>query len=398
MTVQAERDLAVILEPARAALDDDALVARSVRLARSRTLRAARGEPSRRPAAWRASRLLGLLGLLGGKRGFALAGVAVAVASWLVLARTTSWRGNVAAPAAISYSIGPAPAVLGEALAAEAPRTLDFTDGTRVEHAPGGAMRVVSLDERGGRLVIEQGTIHAAFRHRDTTYWTVEAGGVVVEVTGTRFDVQWDPTAKTFDLEMHEGSVRIHGCGVEQGRVVKDVERIHASCAGVVPASTPAGASAPIVPLVTVTPSELPSVPVAPSVPVSAPAAPTAAVLLERADAQRRAHDSNAARATLLDVRQRFPGGREAAQAAFDLGVVAFDLDDRFADAAAWFRRYLVEAPSGPLAREASGRLVEALDRGGDSASAAKAAARYLEMYPGGPHASLAKRLVAPSP
>ena len=44
MTARAPEDLATLLEPARAALDDAALVERSVRLARSRTLRAARGE------------------------------------------------------------------------------------------------------------------------------------------------------------------------------------------------------------------------------------------------------------------------------------------------------------------------------------------------------------------
>ena len=171
---------------------------------------------------------------------------------------------------------------------------------------------------------------------------------------------------------------------------MKDVETARASCA--LPRderSAPAPVAIP-----TLKPSDLPSVARERS---SLPGV-SAATLMTRADAERRAHESNAARATLLEVRQRFPRSREAAHAAFDLGVVAFDLEDRLADAASWFRRYLAEAPSGSLAREASGRLVEALDRSGDSAAAAKAAAFYLEMYPGGPHASPAKRLVASSP
>ena len=61
-------------------------------------------------------------------------------------------------------------------------------------------------------------------------------------------------------------------------------------------------------------------------------------------------------------------------------------------------RRYLDETPRGPLAREALGRLMEAQSLAEDSVAAVSSAARYLETYPGGPHALLAKRLVAQRP
>ncbi|HSO39543.1 MAG TPA: hypothetical protein VLT33_43755, partial [Labilithrix sp.] len=137
-----------------------------------------------------------------------------------------------------------------------------------------------------------------------------------------------------------------------------------------------------------------------PSPSPSLPRAPVdrSLTLLARADAERQAADTRAARATLLEVRQKYPRGTGAPQAAFDLGVVAFDVEHDFAAAARWFRLYLDEAPRGPLAREALGRVMEAESRSGDLAGASAAAARYLELYPGGPHASLAKRLVAQHP
>jgi hypothetical protein len=53
------------------------------------------------------------------------------------------------------------------------------------------------------------------------------------------------------------------------------------------------------------------------------------------------------------------------------------------------------EQPSGALAREASGRLLEACIAAGDGAGARDAATRYLARYPSGPHAALARRVLS---
>jgi outer membrane protein assembly factor BamD (BamD/ComL family) len=55
---------------------------------------------------------------------------------------------------------------------------------------------------------------------------------------------------------------------------------------------------------------------------------------------------------------------------------------------------YLKEQPGGPLAREAQGRLMEALYRGGDRAGASRTAEAYLSANPSGPHARLARTLL----
>ena len=62
------------------------------------------------------------------------------------------------------------------------------------------------------------------------------------------------------------------------------------------------------------------------------------------------------------------------------------------AQAADWFSTYLREQPSGALAREALGRLIEAYQAAGDRVSARATAERYLKSYPDGPHATLARQ------
>jgi hypothetical protein len=93
-------------------------------------------------------------------------------------------------------------------------------------------------------------------------------------------------------------------------------------------------------------------------------------------------------REALLACRLRFPGTEASAIAAYELGRAASG-----EGAVSWFETYLREQPSGPLAREASGRLVEA-HAGGGGADGHEAARRYLARWPDGPHAALAKRVL----
>jgi tetratricopeptide (TPR) repeat protein len=92
-------------------------------------------------------------------------------------------------------------------------------------------------------------------------------------------------------------------------------------------------------------------------------------------------------------VRRRFPRCPQAGISAFSLGRLASDAG-RATDAIGWFQRYLSEAPSGPLAREAEGRLIELFRQSGNLVQARSAAQRYLEKYPTGPHAALAESML----
>jgi TolA-binding protein len=92
-------------------------------------------------------------------------------------------------------------------------------------------------------------------------------------------------------------------------------------------------------------------------------------------------------------VRSRFPGTEAAADAAFLLGRMKFH-SGVYRSSSTWFETYLRERPDGRLAREAAGRLVEAYHQSGDADRAREAAEQYLDRYPNGPHAGLARSVL----
>lgn len=114
--------------------------------------------------------------------------------------------------------------------------------------------------------------------------------------------------------------------------------------------------------------------------------------LLDLGAAARRTGDARAGY-IYSAVRSRFPGTVEAANAAFILARMDFHTG-RLREAATWLETYLRERPDGRFAREAAGRLVEAYQRTGDESRARIAAERYLERYPKGPHAELARSVL----
>jgi TolA-binding protein len=109
----------------------------------------------------------------------------------------------------------------------------------------------------------------------------------------------------------------------------------------------------------------------------------------------RRAGLSGDAERALLVFRERYGTDPRRATAAFLLGKLTF-ARGAFAMAATWFDASRREAPAGQLARESAGRRIEALQRAGEMATAMRAAREYLTTYPEGPHARLARSLLAP--
>ena len=118
----------------------------------------------------------------------------------------------------------------------------------------------------------------------------------------------------------------------------------------------------------------------------------TSSELLSLAEASRFAGHTERAMQALMALRSRFAGSEDAAVAAFQIGRLASNGQQ----AADWFRTYLREQRRGELAREASGRILEALSRAGDKSGAQAAARDYLSAYPRGPHAAFAKKLLSP--
>lgn len=327
----------------------------------------------------------------------------------------------------------------GEWIAAPMDRTvpITFSDGTELTLKDGARARVVDVSSVGATLIVERGELSAAVVPKQGARWQVFVGPYQVRVTGTRFDVGWHPETERFWLSLHEGSVVVSGpiVGAERSlrageelRVTKkdgELSLIHRDIqAAEEPAAEEARVDAAAVDGVTVAPpraepEELPR----PMKKTRAQGADyrelareskyrealaaaqrvgfdqlcqtaTAHDLMLLADVARLAGDADRARQAYRRVRERFPG-RDASQAAFFLGRLAFDQMADYDDAARYFALSIEEQPEGPLAREAAGRLIEAKVLLADAAGARDASRKYLRRHPDGPHAQLAKKLLA---
>ena len=152
----------------------------------------------------------------------------------------------------------------------------------------------------------------------------------------------------------------------------------------IVPVASGSAATAVGAPRVAVAPSSEPSVDGA-----------TAAELLALGERARYAGNERAAVDAFTALRTRFPNTELAAAAAFELGRLAADNRHDFSGAAVLFDACARERPTGNLAREAMGRALEAREHGGATAHSAAVATDYLRLYPMGPHAALARRVLS---
>ncbi|MGC4086533.1 MAG: FecR domain-containing protein [Polyangiaceae bacterium] len=323
---------------------------------------------------------------------------------------------------------------VGRSVVAHAGQTvpLSFPDGSQVVLESGCEAVVHELNETGAKLELSRGEAAIAVRHRPNTNWQIAAGPYAVRVTGTRFSLMWSPERARFELRLAQGSVVVTS---KQGR--------HAAVTMMAPETLVIDASGWKLGTAPPTPSEAPvpepaqpapasaAQPEPASVDSSATATPTgasparsasqpswegllrsgnysaayseasrhgisqladggsASSLLSLAEVCRFSGHNGEATLVLQRLRSRFPATENAATAAFQLGRMAGD-----AAAVSWFRTYLQERPNGAFAREASGRLLEALSRSGDRASAKQAAESYLARYPNGTHAAFARQLL----
>lgn len=324
---------------------------------------------------------------------------------------------------------------------------LQFSDGSHIELAQSGRARLLSLRSSGADVSLESGQLRVKVQHRQDSSWHIGAGPFVVHVTGTRFDVGWKPESDSFELTLHEGRVELSGCSFGAGYRVLAGQTVQASCrsdhfavTSAAGAAAVAGSGAAPGPAPAPTPR---AEEVAAAEPVAIPAPAVSHPRTEEhpkkvsvsgpswqslarsgrymqalhaarslgfeqecrrigaeelsllANVARYGQDSARETEALQALRQRFHGSKRASVAAFGLGRLEFDNHAAYAEAAEWFRIYLKEQPRGDLAREASGRLLEAAQRLGDGARSRELAERYLRDYAQGPHAELARGILA---
>jgi ferric-dicitrate binding protein FerR (iron transport regulator) len=307
-------------------------------------------------------------------------------------------------------------------------RVLEFDDGTRVELAAQGELRVADLRSNGATIRLDHGEVALSVHHEDDTSWQVAAGPWSVHVTGTQFSVAWNPTTEHFRVAVIEGSVRVEGPegDVAKLRAGESLVRERSESSEV--ASREAIVSPPEVDTAAL---------VEPSEPVEAPADPTpvkpskldkqvdwqalakdskyaeawaaledskggvlgeaervdAKAMIDLADVARFTEHRGDAKKVLERLRERFAGSVQAGDAAFELGRIAADggNDDQ---AASWFETYLDERPNGTLVNDALVRLMNAYDSLDRADDAASAATRYLARQPDGPHAGRARKIL----
>ncbi len=377
----------------------------------------------------------GLLQALRNRPKSALRWVAVAVPAAAALAVVWHLRSP-----ALTYTAGSSRnnANVGSWLAAPAggELALHFSDRSTVTLGASSHARVVDLRAREVKLLLENGRVSVTVIHNKNRNWHLRAGPFDVAVTGTRFDVGWSPEHEQFFVHTLEGKVEVTGeqfgaRGVSAGETLRaerldgrwrftetDVPTNQPTALSVSSSSSVASAQA-----AGVEPSNpLPSSSVKRGAP--SPATPSwrelvaagqyrAALeqaesdgfeglcqrsnlsdLLALSEAARFAGRVDRARLALTSLRERFRGEAAASVATFTLGRMAFDGSRDYLGAAKWFRAYLAEQPGGSLAREAAGRLVESLERGGDHANAQAAARDYLARYPDGPQKRLARQIL----
>jgi transmembrane sensor len=308
---------------------------------------------------------------------------------------------------------------------------IEFSDGSRMTLEPGSRVRLAELRPVGATLAVESGALEVAVKHNQKTDYRLSLGPFLVRVTGTRFKVNFSPDQDLLRLTMTEGTVVVSGCALGDPRPLRAGESLTASCRdGHFEISR--GQSA--------TESEPTVAPPPATPPASEPSRESEPRALGRLG--RTEHDTSwqaLARAGKFDkalssvdasgflsecervtgeelalladiarlnarpqqaiqaltaLRRRFPGSQRAGVAAFNIARVHFDQRGAYDEAVRWFRTYLREQPSGPLVREAQGRLMEALYRSGDREGAVRLAEEYLAQNPNGPHARAARALL----
>jgi len=317
---------------------------------------------------------------------------------------------------------------------------ITFSDGSSVLLEKGASARLLALTSQGAHLEITDGSAEVSVVHREDTSFSFDVGPYLVAVTGTRFTVGWDRDSAVFSLSMHDGSVRVTGPRSEDGRVVVAGQNLRLDAEGrpwemkdeapngvksgrvqelldndgepvvVFEEGATSSVNAPI-------PAKKDGKATRPDVDVAEKAkswielaregenvlAVAAAERIGLSEILGRASDRELLRlaysalycgrgalATRVfkKVRFRFPKAPTAAEAAFGIGRLSPG-----ASGVRWFEIYLDELPSGPLAREAMGRVLEAR-AGTPNAKSLSLAKQYLARFPRGPRADLASRML----
>lgn len=160
--------------------------------------------------------------------------VAVAVlAAGAALAIGLSATFRASAPLQVKAWVGDSSASVGaQYLAAPEgqPLELRFSDGSQVKVLPFARVRIEELLASGATILVEKGLVDVQVRHREnSTRWRVLAGPFAIDVTGTQFNVAWNPESERIVVELREGRVEINGPKFAAPATLKSGQRFDAA-------------------------------------------------------------------------------------------------------------------------------------------------------------------------
>ncbi len=323
---------------------------------------------------------------------------------------------------------------------------LSFSEGSSVILTASSGLRLRNLSKEGAHLLLERGSIKAEVVHHKKTDWKFDVGPYIIKVVGTSFNVSWNPEVEELKLEMIEGEVLVNGPMISSHIITKG-ETLLASPSDRFVKIVQSDALARIEKEIskprqllteqtdTIVLEETQKKETSSSTKslsdestketrrnsLSAlniwkeladsgrfsdavntakkeglinifKTAPASDLLL-LGDAARHTKDLQIATDAYKAVRKRYPNSAHSASAAFALGLVAFDGQKNYVSASKWFAACLADRKHGSLSKEALGRLMESHQLAGNREEAEKTADKYLQEYPNGPHAAMARRL-----
>jgi len=300
-----------------------------------------------------------------------------------------------------------------------------FNEGSEVYLEPGARAHVQKAAGREAVVVLESGELTVRITSGRKNVWRFRAGPNQVVVRGTKFSMLWRPKSEALDVQVQEGKVEVHTSDgqlrhVTAGERLSWTKPVEAEVAP--PPEEPAVEETEPQVRVKTRPAAPKPVAVAAREPDRRALVPEwkrhadagryakAVTLVEEqgvdaalagvssddlllfADAARLARRNDLGRAALNALRERFKGSADAAEAAFRLGRLEFDAQ-HLSEAGGWFDAYVKEAPEGPFATEAMGRRLDAWQRAKDE-RVGGAASEYLERFPKGAYAPLARQVL----